>query len=622
MPCALYRNSLSDSIKPDPTLTYTQWADSYFSLPRESTAEYGRFRSSRTPFIREILDELSPSSPTEVVVLIKPTQLAGTTIALIFLTGMIDLYPGPALMILPTDALARSFSKKKLEKTIKAVLRLQGKVKLPKSRDSGNTILQKEYPGGSLMLTGSNSGASYRSESIKYLVLDDFDGFEIDIGGEGSPEELADRRTGSFPGRKIFINSTITKKGASNIEQAFEHSSQGLFNVPCPHCGTLQYLEWGGVDAEFGIKFKRDENGIVVDAWYQCNHCRKRIDESAKPGMAEAGVFVHECPERKVRGYKYNALVTPIGWINSWVYISQKYVEAVAELRKGKPAKYITWLNSFMSEAYEERGDQPDWVVLKTRAEPYKFLTVPKGGFFLTMGTDTQDNRLVVVIRAWGKYEESWLVYCGELWGDPEQPEVWVQHDQLLSRPFPHVDGSELHIISSAVDTGGHKTQAVYNYCRIRAPRVIAVKGASQTGKPVVGRPTQQDVTWKGEKIVNGVQLWPLGVDTAKGVIYSRLKQSKPGPGCYHWPMGIEDDYYMQLTAEKQITRYHKGFPKSEWVKVRERNDYLDAEIYAYCAAIRAGMALINWDKLTTQKPTVQKPPGKANAARSKWMEV
>ena len=118
------------------------------------------------------------------------------------------------------------------------------------------------------------------------------------------------------------------------------------------------------------------------------------------------------------------------------------------------------------------------------------------------------------------------------------------------------------------------------------------------------------------------MQLWPLGVDTVKGIIYSRLKLSKPGPGCYHWPIGLGDDYYMQFTAEKQITRYHKGFPKIEWVKVRERNDYLDAEVIAYCAAIRAGMALMDWDQtnVTPKSSIRKKQEGKTCAVKSKWM--
>lgn len=618
-------DGFADGLTLDLAVQYTEWADQCFYLPRESSAEYGRYRSSRTPFVREILDELSPSSPAQVVVCVKPTQTAGTTIALIFLCGMIDMYPGPALMFLPTDSMARSFSKKKLAPTIRAVPALREKVREPKSRGSGNTILAKEFPGGSLMLTGSNSGASYRSESIKYLVLDDFDGFEVDIEGEGSPEELADRRTGTFPGRKIYINSTTTEKDTSNIERAFEHSSQGYFSVPCPHCGGLQYLRWGGKDADFGIKFTRDEGGQVVEAWYQCEHCGERIDEHHKTSMMEAGTYVHQYPDRPVRGFRYNALTSPVGWVNSWRYIAQKYVEAVHDLREGSDQKYKTWLNSFMSEPYEEAGERPEWADLKARAEPYQPLNVPEGVEILSVGTDVQHNRLAVSVWGWGPGEECWLVYHIEIAGDPLHDDVWEQHDSLALGTFRRTDGAEMHALSVGVDASdGVTTQAVRAYCRKRVPRVFALKGASTKGKPVVSVPTRQDLNWRGERIPGGVEMWSIGTDTAKATLYGRFRVADPGPGRIHTYIGLDDEFYRQLTAEKLVTRFVKGYPVREWHNVRgnRRNEALDCFVYAYAAAIRAGLPYL---ALRGKKPR-RAPEGKeAQAQRErrpggKWM--
>lgn len=611
-------NSLSAGIRPDPVMSYTEWADTYFHLPRESSAEYGRYRSSRTPFVREILDELSPESPTQVVVVVKPTQCAGTTIGLIFLAGMIDMHPGPAMMVLPTDAMARSFSKKKLTTSIRAVPALRAKVKEAKSRDSGNTILMKEFPGGSLQLNGSNAAASFRAESIKYLILDDFDGFEGDIEGEGSPEELADRRTGTFSGRKVYINSTTTIKGTSNIERAFEHSSQGYFHVPCPHCGGLQYLQWGGRGADFGIQFERDGDGVVTDAWYLCEHCHGRIDESSKPAMLEAGVYLHKHPERRVKGFRWNALYTPLGWVNDWRYISQKWCAAAHSLKQGNPAPMKTWLNSFMSEPYEEKGDQPDWVKLKSRCEPYQPLSIPERARVVTAGTDVQHNRLATSIWAWGPGEESWLIYHVEIHGDVLQDEVWEQHDALvLNRTFLRPDGVALHALSIGVDAGdGATTQAVRNYCRKRAPRVFALKGASTGGKPIISTPTKQDIDWRGERLEGGVEMWSIGTDTAKSTLYARLNGANiPGPGYVHFYIGLEDEYFEQLTAEKLITRWVKGYPVREWHNVRgnKRNEALDCMVYAYAAALRAGVSYIDMSRVNKSIATQRKDGSAAN---------
>ena len=596
-----YNNALSAGITPDPVLTYTEWADRHFYLPRESTAEYGRFRSSRTPFIIEPLDDLSPSSPTETVVLVKPTQQAGTTIGLIFIAGAIDMYPGPMLMIMPTDAMARAFSKKKLMPSIKATPRLQGKIKEPRSRQSNNTILHKDFPGGSIMLTGSGSGASYRSESIKYLLIDDFDGIEVDIEGEGDPKTLADRRTGTFPGRKVFLNSTTTRKETSNIERAYEASSQGKFNGPCPHCGRFQYLSWGGSDAEHGIKFTRDENGEITDAWYQCEHCHKRIDEYQKDWMSRHGKYVHEHPERRVRGYRYNALVCPVGWVNTWRYIAEEYLTAVKELKEGNPQKYITWLNTFMAEPYEEQGDRPEWANLKARMEPYEPLTVPEKAKVLTIGTDVQHDRLETSIYGWGKGEECWAIYHVQIYGNPLHDDVWQQHDQLVYRPYKHPSGAEMRVVSCGVDASdGNTTQAVRNYCRTRAPIVFALKGQAVSNKPIIGVPTKQDITWQGEKIKGGVEMWPIGTDTAKATLYARLNILEPGPGYIHFYIGLEDEFFKQLTAEKIVTRFVKGYPIREWHNVRanKRNEALDCMVYAYAAALRAGVSYIDFDSI------------------------
>ena len=586
-----YNIALSRGLRPLPRIDFDEWADAHFSLPKEAAAEYGRYRTARTPMVIDILKALSPSSKTQVVVVIKPTQLAGTTVALIFLCGIAALYPGPTLFMQPTDAMVRSFSKKKLAPSVKLIEDLKGKISEPKSRDSKNTILQKDFDGGSWLLSGSNSGASFRSESIKYLVLDDFDGFMMDIEGEGSPEELADRRTGSFPGRKIYINSTTTVKDVSNIEAAFDKSSQGYFHVPCPHCGAMQYLEWGGSDLDYGIKFQRDDDGQVVDAWYQCRECHTRIDEHEKPAMMAAGRYVHKFPERKTRGFRYNALVTPLGWVNSWAYIAQKFLDAVVEMRRGAPQKYKTWLNSFMSEPYEEPGEVVDYGHLMARAEPYEIMTVPMGGLLLTAGVDTQDDRLEVAIKAYGRGEESWLIYHGKLLGDPEYQDVWSQLDLILNRTYTHASGQELRILAMGIDSGGHRTQAVYNYARTRSSMgVFALKGQSQPGKPALGRPTLQDVTWKGKKIENGVQLWPVGTEMIKGAMAARLKIGDPGPGYFHFPFGLDEEYYKQLTGEALVTTFKGGIAQKIWVQKRPRIEAWDLEIYCYAAAIKAGI--------------------------------
>ena len=588
-----YTDASKNGLRPDPNINFLEWANRFFYLPRESTAEYGRYRSSRTPMVEEILLELSPESPTQEVVVMKPTQLAGTTAAIIFMLASMDIAPGPGLCIEPTGDLARSFSKKKFQTAIDSTItgsgRLAGKIDENRSTKTSNTILEKTFPGGSWRLAGSNSPAVYRGESVRYMVLDDFDGFEADIGGEGDPGELADRRTGTFPNRKIYKNSTPTLKDFSNIERAYKKSSQGRFNVPCPHCGEYQYLIFAN------LKFKRNEDGQVVECWYECEHCHQRIDEHHKNYMIGNGKYIHRFPERKIRGFQYNALVTPLGWINSWSAIAQSFLDS-----KNNAEKLQVWTNTLMAEPFEQKGVQPKWESLLSRCEPYKMLTVPAGGYILTAGVDVQDNRLAIRIDAWGEGEENWCIFWAELYGDPGQDELWEQLDQIINRPFeaPHI-GTHLHIVSVGVDTGGHHTQRVYDYCRRRMPRVFALKGANVRNKPIIGRPTTQDVSWNGQTIKGGVQLWPIGTDTAKALIYNRFGINKPGPGYFHFYIGLEEDFFKQLTAEKLSTRFIKGYPIQEWVKLPgRRNEALDCTVYSYAAALRAGLKMADWAEI------------------------
>jgi len=581
-----------EAITPDPELIIWQWADQYRYLPKESSAEPGRYRTSRVPYFREVMYELSPVSPTTEIVFIKPTQIGATEIGNNFLFATAHRAPGPSLFVLPTDHMATKHSKKKITPSIRHTPALKDLIKEPKSRDSGNTILVKEFPGGSWTFTGSNSPAAARSDSIRYLVLDDVDGFIPDVGGEGDPIDLYRKRTDAFGSRKkIYINSTPTLKGFSNIERAYESSSQGLYCVPCPFCGFLQFLEWCGKGFEYGIKFEHNTYNEITAIWYVCKQCHGKIEESHKTAMLDAGCYVHTFPERKRRGFKINALYSPLGWL-SWAEIAEEFLNI-----KGNKEKLKVWVNTRQADTFEEKGDQPEWAKLKARCEQYSIATVPMGGLILSAGVDVQENRLEVAVKAWGRGDETWLVLFAKIYGDPRQQAVWNELDMILNNQYPHASGTELQILSMAVDAG-YATQEVYNYARSRKIKVIAVKGSSETGRPVLGKPKPQDVSWQGKTIKKGVNLWMVGTDTAKKTIYERLALSDPGPGYFHFPIGMDDEYFLQLTAEKLVTRYVKGFPVQEFVKMRERNEALDCEVYAYAAALRAGLSFINWDAI------------------------
>ena len=248
-----------------------------------------------------------------------------------------------------------------------------------------------------------------------------------------------------------------------------------------------------------------------------------------------------------------------------------------------------TWVNTVLGETWEEEySTRVGAEGIAERAEPYEMLTVPEGGLLLTAGVDVQDNRLAIVVRAWGQDEESWLVNWTEIHGDPSRPELWRQLDSVLfDTEYTHESGAAMKVRAVAVDSGGHFTHEVYAYVRSRRDRgVIAIKGMSQPGKPIIGKPSRQDINFKGQTIKKGAELYGVGTDTAKAAIYGRLKNTDDsGAGVYHFPLGLAAAYYEQLTAEKQVTRYSNGFPRRIWIKKEgARNEALDCEVYALAA--------------------------------------
>lgn len=634
-PKRLVFETAAKAILPPPAMNIWQCADKYRVLPKSAGyAEPGRYRTSRTPYLREPMETLSPSSPIQQIKVMKGTQQGWTEIVNNWIVFDMLFNQGPMMMVLPTVELATKHSKKKLSKTIQATPSLKGVIKPSRTKDSGNTILLKEYEGGSIALAGSNSGASFRSDSIRDLALDDLDGYPFDVDGEGDPCDLAINRTDAYANRKILKISTPTTKGTSRIEAEYNDSDQRKYFVPCPHCNQKQELEWGGKRANFGIKFELSgedkKQRRLVRVWYECKFCHQAIEEHHKTWMLENGEWIPQNPGHPDAGFHLSSLYSPVGW-RSWRDIVSEFLKIKNNIQREK-----RWVNTRLGLPFEEEGSQPDWTILKARCEPYKILEVPIGGGFLTAGVDVQDNRIAVKIKAWGRGEESWLIYWGEIYGDPAQDpnpgpaqgQIWKELDQLLYRSYRHAGGAELTIIYAAVDSGGHHTQEVYNYCRTRTTKAFPVKGASISNKPILGRPSKQDVNYRGAKIKSGIDLWPVGTDTAKSQIYGRLRMATSGPGCMHFYIGLPDEYFTQLTAEKLVTRYTaSGYPKSEWVNVAEdkRNEALDCEVYALAAAHRAGLPRINWDDhmatVIGAGKAEEAKPKKATIAKSKWMD-
>ncbi|MBF0402307.1 MAG: phage terminase large subunit family protein, partial [Magnetococcales bacterium] len=275
-----YDQAYFQGLRPDPLLLVSQWADRHRVLSSVASSEPGLWRTARTPYLREVMDCLSPSSPVERVVFMSGSQLGKTESGLNWLGYIIHQSPGPILMVQPTVEMAKTYSKQRLDPMVESSPVLQDIVREPRSRDSGNTLFLKEYPGGILRMTGANSAAGLSSMPVRFLFLDEVDRYPGDVDGEGDPVALAIQRTVTFANRKVLIVSTPTIQGFSRIEAAYEESDQRRYWVPCPHCKQEQVLEWTQV------RWPGDER---EKAFYVCIHCDETIHEHHKGWMLRKG---------------------------------------------------------------------------------------------------------------------------------------------------------------------------------------------------------------------------------------------------------------------------------------------------------------------------------------------
>lgn len=499
------------------------------------------------------MDAVSDPS-VETVVVMSSAQVGKTEVISNVIGYHVHQDPSPILAVMPTLEMAEAYSKDRLAPMVRDTAALAALIADARSRDSGNTLLHKRFPGGHITLAGSNSPASLASRPVRLVLCDEVDRFPVSAGTEGDPVNLARKRATTFWNRKFILTSTPTIKGASRIEAAFEASDQRRYHVPCPHCEALQPLAW---------KQLRWPDGEPGAARYVCVECGAEIDHARKLWMLERGEWVSEAPFRGTAGFHLSELYSP--W-RSWGQMAQDFLDA-----KRLPETLKTWINTALGEPWEEDGEAVDDTGLLARREPYTLDEVPREVRLVVAGIDVQDDRLEVTLLG-AAADELWVLGHVILWGRPAEALVWRDLDELLARRHgPHA------VVCAALDSGGHNAGQVYAYARQRAARrVYAVKGVAGMGRPAVSR---------GSKVGREqVRLFLVGVDTVKAALLGRLKVTTPGPGYIHFAGDLDEEWFAQLTAEKMVRRWVRGQMRIEWVKQRPRNEALDCMVYAMAA--------------------------------------
>ena len=594
-------------LEPEPQLTVSEWADLHRLLPT-TNAEPGPWRTLRVPYLREIMDCLSTSSPVERIVFMKGAQTGGTEASLNGVGFWMHHAPGTILVVWPSLDMVRRNSRTRIDPLIEGTPALRALVAPAKVKDSANTISQKEFAGGTLAMVGANSATGLRSLPVRYLVMDEVDAFPADADGEGDPVALAVQRTVTFRvRRKIMLISTPTNVGASRIEQAYKESDQRQYFVPCLACGAFQPLKWSGV---------RWPQGEPAKAFYACAECGGVIEEHTKPRLLAAGEWRATKPgDGRTAGFHLSALYSPF---ESWGEIATEFLQVHKD-----PLRLRVWTNTKLGECFQDReSESASADKLLAGVEEFDD-RLDERIAVITAGVDVQDDRLALEVIGWGDGEESWSLDYSEIWGDTSAPDVWASLDAELLRYHDHPRAGRMPVRAVCIDSGGHRTQQVYRFARERAGRnVWAIKGRGGSGVPVWPR--------RPPKAHDGVFTpYVIGVDAAKELVVARLR-AEPGPGACHFPADRDLDYFRMLCSERIIRVFRRGVPVRAWWKDRGvNNEALDVRVYGYAALqglVARGFRLSDESRRIRDLPVrdIMEPAPVAapkKVIRSSWME-
>ena len=580
------RDSVAAMAPPD-DLTVTEWAEKCRRLSREASAEPGPWRTERTPYLREPMDAFTDPRVHRIV-MVAASQVGKSELLNNIIGYIIDQDPGSILFIHPTTIDAKEYSKLRIAPMVRDCPTLNKKVADPKSRDSGNTILQKSYPGGILTMCGSTEAHALASKPIRYVLGDERDRWATSAGTEGDPWALAMARQTTFYNAKALEVSTPTIKGASAIEASYAEGTMERWKSQCPHCGGYHEIRFQDIRYEYEERIVAGKKTYQVNSIsYICPECRcisTEYEMKRQPARWEA-----ENPDAYASGCRSFWLSAFVSSWATWESIIRKYLAAI-----GNTKKMQVVYNTCFGELWEDRGEIEDEDTLMARREDYGTrpdgspVELPEGVLVLTAGVDTQDDRMEYEVVGHGHFGETWGIEKGLVMGRPDDLETWAKLDELVfDRTFRFANNIGLRVSMSFVDEGGHFAQDVRMQCRARlGKKVFCIKGFYGDDRPYTAPPKKQKI------IVNQIQVgtcwqYQLGVDSGKEIIMDNLKVQTPGPKYCHFPR--RDDYgsayFKGLLSETKVYDPNKRHPWA-WKKIpgHERNEPLDCRNYALAA--------------------------------------
>lgn len=575
---------------PPPRLRLSDWIEAEIRLPDGVSAQPGPVRL--WPFQREIADTIGDPM-VERVTLVKPVRVGFTTLLTAAVASFVANEPAPILALLPAEADCRDYMVSDIEPIFSASPVVAAALSDERDEAGRNTLLSRRFPGGSLKVIAAKSPRNLRRHNVRILFIDEADG--MDPTAEGSPIVLAERRTLSFPDRKIVMGSTPVHDETSHVLRAYGQSDGRIFEVPCPDCGALTEIQWAD------IVWDEDQ---PETARFRCPHCAAEVEERHKPSMVAQGRWRATRPEvRGHAGFRLNALVS-LHANAAWGKLAAEFVGA-----KDDPTTLQTFVNTILGQGWRSAGDELAEDELAARAEPFGLGLIPAEVLALTVGVDVQHDRLEASFIGWSETGAALVLGHRVIWGAWDDESTWQDLDDLLRVRFPHALGGRMAIDAVAIDAGdGTTMHRVTAFCGPRTrSKVLAIKGADGN-RPIIER--------AGSKTKTGARLWIVGVDTVKAQLFGRVMQ----PGLFRFSADLPPVWFEQLASERAIVRYRRGQPVRSFERIPGRRaEALDCICYAVAAR---QIVHVDWNRRKAELASDGLPTrAAAPVLQSQWMQ-
>jgi len=599
---------------PEP-LTVSAWADAHRKIAKGAGAEPGQWHTSRTPYLREIMDCLSDHSPVRRVSFRKSAQIGATEVGINWTGYVIDRGLDSMIVAQPVKDLARSWSSSKFEPAVALTPALQDKI------ESDNT-LEKRFPGGTLWVIWTNSSNQLRQRTARYVFMDEVDEYPDDLGGQGGADEQLAARALSYGDRaKIYEACTPTVAGRSKIDSGFMLGDRCFYCVPCPHCGEHQALEIDRLqpDGTFACR----ANGCVIEEHHKTWMLEELSENKPNGAYWKA---THPDADPIHRSFHIWAAYTPEGLGLTWKEIADRRAVAAAH-----PDKQASFTNLVLGEVFEGERKEQDAGEVEQLAEPGVHRgVVPEGGCILTAGVDCQHDRFEVQVLSHGRGQRARVVDYAVIHGDPSRPDGYAALDEWLQGTWSNVHGRSLHIAALAID-GGNWTEMVAQYVKskvstsgnarvvkvgegYRKQTIYLVRGRSEKKSDrAVYRPAKTEVNARERTVARSVGVWGVGTNVLKHIIYgwlasaitakeqaekageadpieARMLRFPGGRGEAYDPLNpdpgaLPSSYYKGLVCEFfDLESQHWITPKGA------RNEPLDTLVYALWASLAPAM--------------------------------